>query len=163
MSDEELALEPVVVRGETVYVTRCGDLWRWKRNNNRPTPKFSKIVPTLNKKGYICTNINRSLVKHHRIISAAFLCLDISDTNSQVDHINGIRHDNRLSNLRVVTQQENQWNRTMAKGYTWIKRVNKWQSKIMLNNKTIYLGLYTTETDARSAYLAAKKVYHIIK
>lgn len=161
MSDEELALMPVVVRGETVYVTRCGDLWRWKRTRGANI-KFSKIIPTPHGTGYIYPIINGSRVLQHRIVSSAFLGLDISDTKSQIDHINGVRHDNRLANLRIVTAQENSWNRTKAKGYYWYKRNNKWRSYIYLNSKKIELGYYNTEAEARAAYLAAKKVHHII-
>jgi len=35
----------------------------------------------------------------------------------EIDHINGIRYDNRICNLRSVTHQQNHWNRTKAKGY----------------------------------------------
>jgi len=80
----------------------------------------------------------------------------------EIDHINGIRHDNRICNLRSVTHQQNQWNRTKAKGYCWFKRDNKWMSTISLNSKTIHLGLFDTEQEARNAYLAAKEIYHKI-
>ena len=80
----------------------------------------------------------------------------------QIDHINGVRDDNRISNLRNVTHQQNQHNRTTAKGYTWNKKRNKWQGKIVLNSKNIYLGLFDKEEDARAAYLKAKEKYHII-
>jgi hypothetical protein len=81
----------------------------------------------------------------------------------QLDHINGVRDDNRISNIRAVTNQQNQWNRTKAKGYSWDKNRNKWKSNIRLNNKTIFLGRYDNEEDARQAYLDAKEKYHIIK
>lgn len=80
----------------------------------------------------------------------------------QIDHINGNRIDNRITNLRAVTNQQNQWNRTTAKGYYWHKATKKWMSRIRLNNKNIYLGIFNTEDEAHKAYLKAKKVYHII-
>ncbi len=80
----------------------------------------------------------------------------------QIDHINGIRDDNRILNLRSVTNQQNQWNRKTAKGYYFFKRDNKWLSRIKLNNKLIFLGTYNTEQEARNAYLQAKEKYHII-
>ncbi len=79
-----------------------------------------------------------------------------------IDHINGIKDDNRISNLRSITHQQNHFNRTTAKGYHWNKYRNKWQSKIRLNGKDIHLGLFTDESEARKAYLDAKKIYHII-
>jgi len=80
--------------------------------------------------------------------------------DNQIDHINGVRDDNRISNLRDVTNQENQWNRTKTKGYYWYNQ--KWLSKIKVDGKIIYLGLFNTESEARQAYIDAKKIYHII-
>ena len=79
----------------------------------------------------------------------------------QIDHINGDKSDNRIENLRAVTNQENAFNQK-AKGYWWSKSDNKYQSSIMLNGKAKYLGSYEKEEDARQAYLDAKKVYHVI-
>jgi phage tail tube protein FII len=82
----------------------------------------------------------------------------------EIDHINGIRDDNRICNLRSVTRQQNQWNRTTAKGY--YKQINKdsisYIAQIYINTKRIYLGLFNTEEEARTAYLAAKQIYHVI-
>jgi hypothetical protein len=80
----------------------------------------------------------------------------------QVDHINGIKDDNRIENLRSVTNQENQWNQRKAKGYYWNKKANKYKSQIKVDGVKKYLGLYDKEEDARQAYLDAKKIYHQI-
>ena len=77
-----------------------------------------------------------------------------------IDHINGIKDDNRICNLREVTNQQNQHNRTKAKGY--ISNRNKYVAQITINSKSIHLGRYNTEQEARQAYLDAKKIYHII-
>ena len=79
-----------------------------------------------------------------------------------LDHIDGNILNNRIKNLRNVTNQQNNWNRTNAKGYNWHKCANKWRANISFNNKTIYLGLFEKEEDARAAYLEAKEKYHII-
>ena len=78
----------------------------------------------------------------------------------QLDHINGNRTDNRICNLRSVTNQQNSMNRIKAKGYYWCEERNKWCSQITLNNKTINLGYFEKEEDARNTYLQAKEKYH---
>jgi hypothetical protein len=80
----------------------------------------------------------------------------------EIDHINGLRHDNRICNLRSVTHQQNNWNRNKSKGYYYNKREQKWKSQIKINNKTIGLGTYNIEQEARNAYLQAKEKYHAI-
>ena len=160
--DELLALEPVVINGETVYVNRCGDLWRWKRNRKWFSPKFTKTVNKPNTVGYIHPNVGGLRVLQHRIIAAAFLGLDITDLKIQVDHINGIRHDNRLENLRLVNNQQNQWNRTKTKGDYLNKRDRKWSAQIAIDGKKIHIGYFDSEEEAHNSYLEAKSRLHII-
>ncbi len=79
----------------------------------------------------------------------------------RLDHFNRIKTDNRISNLRILTHQQNLFN-TNAKGYYWHKLTQKWASQIMLNGKNKHLGLFNTEEEARQSYLESKKIYHII-
>jgi hypothetical protein len=79
-----------------------------------------------------------------------------------LDHINGIKDDNRICNLRNVTYQQNQMNMIKAKGYYFDKQINKWRGHIRINYKKTHLGLFETEEDARNAYIEAKEKYHII-
>jgi hypothetical protein len=79
-----------------------------------------------------------------------------------IDHINGNPLDNRRCNLRVVTHQQNMWNQPRALGYSWYEKRNKFRASIRLNGKTIHIGYYNTEQEAREAYLSAKEQYHKI-
>ena len=78
-----------------------------------------------------------------------------------IDHRNGIKTDDRISNLRNITNQHNTFN-TNCKGYYYHKPSKKYQAVIYLNGKTIYLGSFDTKEDARKAYLDAKPKYHVI-
>jgi len=80
----------------------------------------------------------------------------------EIDHINGFRDDNRIENLRSVTRQQNQWNRTKAKGYSWHKISKKWISQIMTDSKSKHIGYFDTEQEASQAYQEAKEKYHKI-
>lgn len=78
-----------------------------------------------------------------------------------IDHINRIKTDNRIENLRSITSHQNKFN-TNAKGYCYDKDIKKFRSYIALNGKTKHLGVFTDESEARQVYLDAKKEYHII-
>ena len=78
-----------------------------------------------------------------------------------LDHINQNKDDNRIENLRICTPQENNQNKLkITKGYTWGSTNKKWQAKIGVDGKTIYLGHFDTPEEARNEYLKAKKQYH---
>ena len=125
--------------------------------------RYGKILNAKHNQGYVQISIlinkkNFHLLGHHFAWYYVYGNCDIN----QIDHINGITGDNRICNLRNVNHTQNQWNQTKAKGYCWHKEKNKWRAQISLNKKVIYLGLYTTEQEARQAYLNAKEKYHII-
>lgn len=81
---------------------------------------------------------------------------------NSIDHIDGNPSNNKIDNLRDVTHQQNQWNQTKAKGYSWNKRRKKFQAHIKIDRKKKNLGYYSTEQEARNAYLKAKEIYHVI-
>ena len=86
-----------------------------------------------------------------------------------VDHINRNRLDNRKSNLRIATNQENQRNRGVSKsnisGYKGVhfKKRGNWYGyyvQIKISYKPIHLGVYRTAKEAALVYnLAAKKYF----
>lgn len=97
-------------------------------------------------------------LKAHRV--AWILAHGAIPHGMQIDHINGIRDGNRLCNLRLVTQRENDQNRRRARGYSWNKGSSKWEAYIRVDGVRHHLGLFTTEAAARVAYLKAKARYH---
>ncbi len=87
-------------------------------------------------------------------------------TGLDVDHINGNPLDNRKSNLRVTTHQQNGFNRKISKnntsgykGVSFDKRRNKYVANIKVNYKIIYLGGYETAKEAAIAYNEAAKIH----
>lgn len=127
--------------------------------------KNSKEITAKSKNGYIVIHIWCKITKRQYNLQGHQFAWYIINNEcvEQIDHINGIRDDNRLCNLRSVTHQENHFNETKAKGYSWFKRDNNWRAQIMINNKNIHLGYFNLEEDARAAYIEAKEKYHIIK
>lgn len=99
----------------------------------------------------------------HYLISMAREILGLKRGDKlQGDHINHQTLDNRRCNLRIVTNQENQFNRKNPKGYYWDEATNKWRARIKINGKTKHIGLFNTAKAAHVAYLQAKKRLHQI-
>ena len=83
-----------------------------------------------------------------------------------LDHINGIRNDNRIENLRIATRAENLWNKSGkvegVKGIYRDKRRKKrpWLARIGVNGVTFSLGAYKTQEEAQEAYRIAAEKFH---
>lgn len=125
--------------------------------------KGRKLRPGINSVGYLTVKLfkdkKQKNFKVHRLVAKAFLS-NYSEA-LQVDHIDQNRINNKLSNLRMVTNQENAFNNN-AKGYVWDKEKSKWKAYIRKDYKLKHLGYFDKEDDAREAYLAAKQIYHVI-
>ena len=119
--------------------------------------------PYTKRNGYISyrITINQKHYSVSRVIAHAFLGLDINNPQQVVDHIDRNPLNNCITNLRIVTHQQNMFN-TNAKGYHWYKRDKKWRARICVNYKDIYIGQFDTEDEARTAYIQAKEKYHIL-
>ena len=115
-------------------------------------------------RGYKELCINNKTYKYHRVIYKLHNHdWDITNfsPNNHIDHIDRDTSNNNINNLRVVSNQQNTFN-TSCKGYSWHKKSNKWRALIRINGESKHLGLFDVEQEARNAYLAAKKIYHII-
>ena len=138
-------------------------IFTWLISTNRRI-KIGSVAGTLNSRGYICININGKIYKSHRL---AWLYVHGNWPANNIDHIDGSRSNNAISNLRDVNQSINQQNRRIAKinnkstgllGVT--KRNNQFLAQIMINGKSKYLGLFDDANVAHEAYLAAKRIHH---
>ena len=117
--------------------------------------KAGSIAGGLDLEGYRIIRINGVQHRSHRL---AWFYVTGSFPVDDIDHINGVRDDNRIENLRVVTAQENQRNQKRRQdntsgvtGVSWCKRSNKWRSVIGNNGKNIYLGQFDILEEAIAA------------
>jgi len=86
----------------------------------------------------------------------------------EVDHINCVRDDNRLHNLRLATRSENAQNMIRPKsnntsgirGVNWYARRETWRAYITLNGQTKHLGYFANMEDATAARKRAEEKYH---
>lgn len=111
-------------------------------------------------RGYRIGSVFSKEVRAHRIILAL---LHGEWPKGMVDHINGDRADNSLSNLRIVSPAENGRNARMPKrntsgvvGVSWNTALGNWFGHIRFNGKTQYLGQFANKEDAIAARKAAE-------
>lgn len=111
--------------------------------------------------GYIEIMVDRKLYYAHRL---AWLYVNGEWPSDQIDHINRVRHDNRICNLRPATNKQNQRNRKGRslcglKGVTFDKRYanskNPWIASICIDGRQTHLGSFPSAIEAHNAYKAA--------
>ena len=106
--------------------------------------------------GYLRIIIGKKAYLTHRL---AWYLMYGKFPKDVIDHKNGITTDNRLSNLREVTPHQNSQN-CKGRGTSFNKKARKWESRISVNRKDLFLGYFDTEEEARQAYVKGKKKYH---
>ena len=123
---------------------------------------------TIDAHGYLIIRVDGKSYKAHRL---AWLYVYGKLPKVRLDHIDEIRLNNRIKNLRlsdarrnaenVTSQQTN--NTSGFKGVHYLKRLDKWQAYIRVNKILKHLGVFDTPELASNAYLEAKRKYHIGK
>lgn len=131
----------------------CPDTGKFTRLKSPKTKRIGKIVGTNNGQGYLCVSFMKRIFKAHRIAWRLYYGVW---PDSQIDHINGDRSDNRICNLRLATHKQNTWNRSRSvnsnsgvKGVT--KHLNRWQASIGKDGRRHYLGSFKTIEEAKTA------------
>lgn len=128
----------------------------WAKNRRRVMAGDEAGTPHVT--GYVLIRVGQRSYRSHRI---AWFLHHGRWPEKEIDHINGIKDDNRLCNLREVTHQENTRNsrrfRETGKLPGTFKRMTKdgpvWEGKRQRNGQYIYLGRFKTEREAHEAYL----------
>ena len=133
------------------------DLWEYREGGlywkiGGRNMSIGSRAGSLGKDGYRRVRYMGKAYKEHRVI---FL-MHHGYLPPMLDHINGIRDDNRIENLRPANHAENNSNSVHAntsgvKGVSWYAPRNKWQSHIRHQGKRFFLGYYTTLDEARAA------------
>jgi hypothetical protein len=150
----------IILLRETFFLK--GGVLHWKKC--RIKKLVNQPITTKNERGYITVGYNGRRHYAHRLIWAYFHKKCPGALN--IDHINGIKSDNRPENLRLVTNLENSRNLSISKtntsgrvGVVWNKGVEKWQASIGLKGKLIYLGVFKRKDGAIAAREAAERKY----
>ncbi len=149
-----LALEALDYNSDTGQI-----FWR----KSRGTKKAGSEAGAVNCKGYVCIMLGGKGYQAHRL---AWLLHHKEMPSQDIDHINGIKTDNRISNLRLVTVRQNQYNQRKPRidnksGYLGVTVYkDKWMASIKINSKTKHLGYFSTPEQASEAYKKAKRKHH---
>lgn len=127
--------------------------WITKTKNN--VKKNGDVAGCINTLGYIQIQIKGEIYLAHRL---AYLYMEGYFPEHVVDHINGIKKDNRWINLRHVSVRCNLQNGKLSKnnksgfnGVHFSTSHGKWVSVIKVNRKSIYIGEFNTPEDAAIA------------
>lgn len=124
---------------------------KWQLKTTRGVKEVGTTLGYPDGKGHIHFSVLGKKYKAHRL---AWLYIYGEWPSDQVDHINGVKFDNRIGNLRVVNNSQNQSNRRAIrsssgyKGVFFTRKTGKWIAQF---NK-VHLGTFSTPEEAARAY-----------
>jgi hypothetical protein len=131
-------------------------------NKNTPYPKEEYILkPSLNNKGYYSVNLwtgKNTLYRIHTLVAMTFLGYERCGVKQVIDHIDGDKLNNNLSNLQVTSQRVNSIKSIRNNKYsnytgvTFDKARGKWVASISINGKKHRMGRFNCEAKAAYAY-----------
>ncbi len=137
--------------------------FRW-RVNRAGGAKAGDVAGYVSKQGYRQIMIKGWPHRAHRL---AFLIMTGEWPAQVIDHLNGIKDDNRFSNLRAVSNEINAQNQRNARqdsrsGILGVSpaRAGRYQATIQVGGKTRHLGYFDSPEVAHQMYLAAKRMLH---
>jgi hypothetical protein len=137
-------------------------IFRWKTCAYNKTHLIGTVAGTL-LLGYVVIRIGGRGYKAHRL---AWLYTH-GEIPDELDHINCVRDDNRLVNLRPADRAPNSQNTrkranktSQYKGVSLRRATGKWKVGIDVNGRRIYLGYYDTQETAHAVYCDAARKYH---
>lgn len=145
------------------YDKESGIFCRIKANTN--AVKIGSVAGSMHSDGYMYICVNSKSNSAHRL---AWLYVYGEFPKDEIDHINGIKTDNRICNLRPSTRKENMQNLRNANknnstgflGVSFDKRANKFTAQIHINGKQKKLGTFNNPEDAHNCYLIEKTKIH---
>lgn len=135
------------------YNPDTGEITRLLATSWKSVNFVGKAVGSPSGTGHLVVSLGGRPFLVHRL--AYFLMKD-EFPPADIDHINGVRSDNRWSNLRACSRSENMRNYTTSprngcRGITFNKMAKKWEARIWLPGRRINLGLFKSKDDAIAA------------
>lgn len=138
-------------------------VFHWKKKPSRRVVVGSVAGSLSRQLGYISMMLHKQSYLAHRM---AFVYMTGKLPIGLVDHINGIRSDNRWINLRDATNSINQQNQKQARancetGALGVTKSGRgFRATVGFNDKNYYSPTFNTIVEASAAYFAMKKLLH---
>lgn len=123
-----------------------------------------KIAGSNNNQGYRVVAFNSKFHTLHRILFE--MAHGPIPSGMQIDHIDGAKSNNAITNLRLATNSQNAMNkgarRDNKSGHKGVCLLacGKWQASIQVDGKQTYLGIFITAPEAAAAYTTAAAIRH---
>jgi len=123
--------------------------------------KIGAVAGSVNPNGYWEIRVCNRLFPAHRL-AWFYMTGELPPDGMTIDHVNGVRCDNRWCNLRLATYEEQAWNsiaqsdcKSGMKGAWLCKSTGRWQAIIGHKGKRKFLGRFDTAEEAHQAYIKA--------
>lgn len=124
--------------------------------------RTGKAINARHRDGYIRVKVGSRPGRQYMAHRVIWLYVHGRWPEPMIDHINQIKHDNRLENLREATAYQNignrrGWSKHGMKGAVWNK--DAWEAQIKKDGRNYYLGRFQTAEAARAAYLVKAREF----
>lgn len=144
---------------ELIHYDPCTGVFTWRYNRIGGVAAGQRADSLNDPRGYRRATLDQKRMMAHR---AAWLYVYGVMPSGQIDHVNGDKKDNRISNLRPATQSQNKANapryRNNQSGFKGVEcDGNRWKASIRRNRKLHYLGMLSTPHEAHLACLRAAR------
>jgi hypothetical protein len=151
-------------KGILVWKKRLASDFKTKSLHAIFMSRFSnKRAGSISAEGYRKITISGHIYSEHKLIWKLIYNEDVKYPEFEIDHINGVRSDNRIANLRKVTKSDNQRNGSMRKnnksgvnGVNWCNPKEKWIARIWVGKRHLYLGQFDDLQEAKIKREAAE-------
>lgn len=140
-------------------------LWKPRKENKSFNTRFAgrPAITVADSKGYLKGGLYYTNVWAHRV---AFFMVHNEEIPHDIDHINGIKTDNRIANLRAVSVSENRKNAARRSdntsgvvGVSWMKSKSRWRARFWDRGREVHIGLFDCKQEAEKVLRETRAAY----
>lgn len=144
----------MITQKELKEIFFLDELGQLIRKENSGSANAGDAAKCKDRDGYLVVGINKKVYRVHRLV---WLYVYGEMPSTDIDHINRVRDDNRIENLRLATKSQNAKNRSKRKNssnnYKGVQKSgNGWIAVLQKDGEKCYLGYFKNEEDAAKAY-----------